>query len=646
MSQASFNHPRIARFDALTGKVTQFLAMAGVLGVLAIAILSTLDVVVFRFLLNSPIPGSNEVFSTVFAIAIAALLPSGFAQRGMLDVDLIHGLAGTRKVEWLRVITGALFAVALGVIAWRVMDYAIAARTRGLQTTILEWKLWPFMLAVSVIFALCVPVQVVAITRAATNLMMSRDGDSSRALRNVLLFWIVILAIGALVAYGLLQGSATMRSQGFLLGLVLFGLLWLMVLGLFPVALALFACGFIGISLLMGLPIALTITGTETMALITSNDLAILPMFLLMGGLASASGMAGDIYRLATATFGIRRGGLALATIGGSAGFGALTGSSLATVATIGRVALPQMEARGYSKSLATGCIAAGGGLGQIIPPSTAVVIYAILVEESIGRLYIAMLVPAAISILMYMATTAMIVSMRPDDAPGRVPFDRREVLAALRASSSTFLLFGSVVGGIFFGIFTATEAAGVGVLITFVVAVMRGKVRLGSLRELTVETTQATAMLYLVLMGAGVFSFFMSAAGLPDMMTQALVQTGYPALVIILLLVLVYVALGCVMDAFTILLITAPMVSGVILSLGYDLVWWGVIMVVVIEIGVITPPFGMNLFVMKSVAGDVPLPTIYRGVMPYVATDIVKVVLLILLPSLTLWLPTLAFTH
>ncbi|MGX1096928.1 C4-dicarboxylate transporter DctM subunit [Amorphus sp. MBR-141] len=634
------------QFDAFCRRVTQYMAMAGVLGMLAIAILTTVDILVFRYLLNAPIPGSNEILSTVFAVAVAAVLPSGLAQKGMLEVDILAGSLGPRRSAWLRVVTGALFAVALAVVAWQVVVFAQEAHASGRQTVILQWKTWPFLAVIAAIFVACVPVQIASVARSVDSLFAGTGDGASGSRLGRIGFWVAIAAAVAVVWYLLDLYGGSMRGTAAMLSIVIFAALWLLVAGLAPVALALLLCGFVGTSLIMGIPIALNIVGSETTALITSSELAVLPLFLIMGGLATASGMANDLFRLAAAVFGFQRGGLALATIGGAAGFGALTGSSLATVATIGRAALPEMEARGYSKSLSTGCIAAGGCLGQIIPPSTAAVLYAILVEQSIGMLYIALLVPALLSIVFYLGSTWMIIYLRPESAPGRVPFDARELMRALWRSVSAFIMFGTVIGGIFTGVFTATEAAAVGVLIAFLVALFRGKLRADTIRELIVETTQATAMLYFVLIGANVFSFFIGAAGLPGLLTQSLLDSGLAPLAIIALLAVAYLLLGSVMDAFTILLVTAPIVSGMIATLGYDLLWWGVVMVVVIEIGVISPPFGMNLFVMKSVAKDVSLMTIYRGVLPFVFADIIKLALLVLFPALSLWLPLMAMRN
>lgn len=302
------------------------------------------------------------------------------------------------------------------------------------------------------------------------------------------------------------------------------------------------------------------------------------------------------------------------------------------------------MRRRGYSIELSTGCIAAGGTLGQLVPPSTAIVIYALLVEESIGRLYIAVLIPAIVTALLYMAAVGAFVWFDPRSAPGRDRFDARELLLALRGCIGVFFLFFTVVGGIYTGIFTATEAASVGAVIAFAIALFRGKLRGGALWQVVAETTRSTAMLYFVIIGAMVISFFMGTSGLPDAVTEGLTHSGLPALAVIVLLVVVYIVLGCVMDSFTIMIITAPLVASVISNLGYSPVWWGIVMVLLVEMGVVTPPFGLNLFVMKGLAPDVPLTKVFRGVLPFVAADAIKLALLIAFPSLALWLPSIAF--
>ncbi len=635
----------LARLDAASVALTRRVAFIGVLGMLVIGGLTTVDVVVLRSIFRAPIAGSNEFLNTIFAVAIAAVLASGLAQDANLEIDVLKERAGERATAWLRSLGAALFLLFVALIAWRVTVYTVDATQRGKITGILQWPLWPFLWSITLLIWLCVPVQaVVLLRRVSEALATGGAADARRVLAAAAALLAAVLVAGALVSAVIAAFQPQLAAHGTGLAVFFFLLLWVVILGFVPLSAALMLCGFLGAAALMGFPQALSVLASETVGLITNADLAVLPLFLMMGGFAVAAGLSSDIYRLAHALFGFLRGGLALATIGGCAGFGALTGSSIATVAAIGGVALPEMRRRGYSLELSTGCIAAGGTLGQLVPPSTAIVVYALLVEESIGRLYIAVLIPAAVTTLLYMAAVGATVWLVPASAPSRDRFDAGELLAALRRCVGVFAMFGAVIGGIYTGVFTATEAAAVGAVIAFTIAFMRGKLRGGALWQVVGETTRSTAMLYFVIIGALVISFFMGTSGLPAQLTQALTGSGLPGLAVIALLVVFYIVLGCVMDSFTIMIITAPLVAAVIVSLGYDAVWWGIMMVLLVEIGVVTPPFGMNLFVMKGLAPDVPLTSVFRGVLPFVVADLVKVALLIAFPALALWLPSVAF--
>jgi len=644
------------RMEAKSIALTQRIAFLGVLGMLVISILTSLDVVILRGLFNAPIAGSNEFLNTIFAVAIAAVLASGVAQRANLEIDLLAARLGPRRSAWFRAVGSGLLLLTLALISWRVGVQSWDAYTRHLSTVILQWPTWPFIWTIAALFLVCVPVQWIAYCRVVADALAAAEevgatsGRADVAAGKVvgaalgILAAIVVAAVVVYVAINAAQG--TLAAHGIGLAVFFFFLLWVLILFFVPLAAALALCGLLGAAALMGFPQGLSVLGSETVGLITNADLAVIPLFLIMGGFATAGGLSNDIYRLANALFSSRRGGLALATIGGCAGFGALTGSSLATVATIGSVAFPEMRKRGYSTELATGCIAAGGTLGQLVPPSTAIVIYALLVEQSIGRLYIAVLIPAALTIILYMLAVGMTVRINPQAAPNRDRFDGAELVAALKRSVGVVLMFGAVLGGLFFGVFTATEAAAVGAAIAFVIAWWRGALGRGALWQIVGETTRSTAMLYFVIIGAMAISFFMGTSGLPQWITESLSKSGLPGLAIIALLVIGYIILGCVMDSFTIMIITAPLAAAVIVTLGYDPIWWGIMMVVLVEMGVVTPPFGLNLFMMKSMVPDVPLTTIFRGVMPFVIADTIKVVLLIAFPALVLWLPGVAFNR
>lgn len=639
----------LRRLEARVTVISRLSAFVGVVGMLIIGILTAFDVVVLRSIFNSPIPGSNEFLSTIFAVTIAAVMVSGLAERASLEIDFLENVVGDRVAAWMRVFGHALFLLVLCVTAWRVTVYTINAIQIGKITIVLQWPMWPFLVGITFFFALCIPVQLVSVlSMIAERLPPTERWTDGGAGRPVLSIFVLMsggaAALAAVVYYGSIELQPFLASVSTEFSVSIFFLLWLLILLFVPVAAALIICGVIGTGVLMGYHSSLLVLGSQTVGLITNGELAVLPLFMLMGAFAGIAGLSSDLYRLGQATFGRFRGGLALATVGGCAGFGALTGSSLATVATIGGVALPEMKQRGYSMPLSCGSIAAGGTLGQLVPPSTAIVLYAILVQQSIGQLYIAVLIPAALTAVLYGAAILIRVALDPGCAPGRVEFDRREFMEAVYACKSVFLVFGLVIGGIYLGLFTATEAAAVGATITFLIALLRGKLNRDSFWQVIGETTRSTSMLYFVIIGAMVISFFFGTSGLPQTLLNSLTKLGLPNLAVIILMMAIFVALGMVMDSFTIMIVTAGIATAIVQSLGYDPIWWGVMMVVLVELGVVTPPFGMNLFVMKALVPDERMNVIFRGVIPFVIADLVKIAMLLAFPALCLWLPHVAF--
>ena len=630
--------------------LTRRLAFVGVLGMLLIGILATLDVVVFRAVFNAPLHGFVEVLQTVFAVAIASVFASGLFERANLRVDLLTRVLGPRAERWLEVVCAAALLLAFALLAWQAGLKAGHAWRIQSQTVLLELPVYAFYWAVAGCMALCLPVQLLVLLRSLAVAMTGSEPEDAAPEFEIKGLWVA--ALGTMTAMALLTWATVGFTSGLTdaardnpvgAALLVFLLLWVFVLATLPVGIALLFSGMIGVAALIGWGRAATLVGEELMSLLTNPELSLIPLFLMMGAFATTSGMSADIYRLAQATFGSRRGGLAMATVAGCAGFGALTGTSIATAATIGAVSLPEMRARGYAPSLATGCVAAGATLGQLVPPSTIIVLYAILVEASIGKLYIAILIPAALSILLYLVAIMILVRLRPEIAPGRDRFAIGEFVGALKGGVAVMALFVLVIGGIYTGIFTATEAAAVGAVLTFAVTLFRGRLRGGALWEVAAETTRAVALIYLLITGALVMSFFMALSGLPAQLTTYLASTGLSPTSILLILVAFFILLGTVMDATAVMIITAGVVAPLVTSLGYDPIWWGVMMVVLVEIGVVTPPFGINLFVLKSIDSRTPIGQIYRGVLPFVGADIVKIAILILFPALALWLPATA---
>jgi C4-dicarboxylate transporter DctM subunit len=407
-----------------------------------------------------------------------------------------------------------------------------------------------------------------------------------------------------------------------------------------PVGIAMGIAGVVGFGAMVGFGPAFAMIASETSNNLASLDLATIPLFVLMGSFASMAGLSEDLYRLAYAVVGHRRGGLAMATIGGCAGFGAVCGSSVATAATFGRASLPSMLARGYSPGFAAGTVASGGTLGILIPPSSIMVIYAVLSQELIITLYVAALVPSVIAVALHLTTIGIYTRLRPGDAPTGARATAAERLVALRASWPVLVLAGTVVGGMAGGIFTATESAAVGAVMAFAFAWGRRTLRKESLRAALLSTASTSAMIYVLVIGASLFGYFAAVTQAPQALVEAVRASGIPVWVAVVALMGMFVVAGAVFDEVAAMVVTMPFVLPLIGSWGFDPIWWGIINVTIIELGMLIPPLGMNVFVVKGVAPQIALGDIYRGVAPYVASNFVRLGILLSFPALSLWLP------
>jgi tripartite ATP-independent transporter DctM subunit len=374
--------------------------------------------------------------------------------------------------------------------------------------------------------------------------------------------------------------------------------------------------------------------------LASAYSLSVLPLFILMGAVASHSGMARELFQAANALFSGRRGTLAMATIGACAGMGSISGSSLAVTATMSRVVVPEMRTAGYDDRLATGAVAAGGTLGILIPPSVMLVIYAISAEQSVPRLFAAGLVPGVLLAALQLVVVFAIARLLPHWAPASAPIPWPERLRALRGMWKLVLIFCFAVGGIYIGWFSPTEAAAMGACATIAIAALGRQLDLQAFLACLGETVRTSAMLFFILLGALLFGYFLVQARLPAALVELVQGLGVGPLAVMLILVAFYVVLGCFLESITMLLITVPVFLPLVTSLGYDPIWFGVFLVVLIEVGLITPPVGMNLSVLQSQLPDTRLGVVYRGVLPFLLANAVLIALLLALPGLALWLP------
>jgi C4-dicarboxylate transporter DctM subunit len=430
------------------------------------------------------------------------------------------------------------------------------------------------------------------------------------------------------------------------IGLWSFPLLLLIIFLRAPIGLAMLACGIAGMWMVTGSPnIVLSKLKFETYSTFSSYSLSIVPIFLLMGHLAGIGGMSRSLFKAAEAWLGHRRGGTAMAAVGACAGFGSICGSSLATAATMAQVALPELRRAGYAGGLSTATLAAGGTLGILIPPSVILVIYATLTEQNIAKLFLAAFVPGILAAIGYCLVIAVFVRLYPASAGSapRLPYGER--FRALVAVWPVLLVFVAVVGGIYSGIFTPTEGASVGALGTGLIAWASGQLTLEKFWSAILATATGTAMIFFIVLGAAFFNAFLALTQVPQLISTFVVEQGYGPWAVLAIILAIYLLLGCVMDSLSMILLTVPIFFPMMTGLDFGLsqehmaIWFGILVLIVVEVGLITPPVGLNLFVINAMDRTTPIRETYHAVMFFVASDIVRVALLAMFPAITLFL-------
>jgi tripartite ATP-independent transporter DctM subunit len=420
--------------------------------------------------------------------------------------------------------------------------------------------------------------------------------------------------------------------------LVLFALLFLRV----PIAVATGLVGLVGLSVVQSGKAAFAQLGIIASETVLTYDFAVIPLFIIMGAFIARSGIADELFEACYAVVGHFRGGLAMTTVFACGGFGAVSGSSLATAATMSRIAFPAMKQRGYSNELASGSIAAGGTLGILIPPSIALVFYGVMTESDIGDLFAAGLLPGIIGIFLYAAAVLWVVLRNPAEGPAGEPMAWADRVRALRGVWATLVLFGVVMGGIYGGIFSPTESAGIGAAGALLLAIARGRASFEMVKLALKDALGTSVALMLILVGAMLFAALVNAVRLPSDLADMVTSWGLAPLAVIFFIVAIYLVLGCVLESISMMLLTVPVFYPLVAAMGYDLIWFGIVVVVVVEISLITPPIGLNVFVLKSMLKEVELSSIFKGVFPFLVADLVRALLVILIPALSLTLPAL----
>lgn len=405
-----------------------------------------------------------------------------------------------------------------------------------------------------------------------------------------------------------------------------------------PVALAMALTGFFGFASIVAFDPAMSILDSGPFETLSNYSFSPIPMFILMGVFASKARMSTELFEGARKLFGGWRGGIALAAVSSCGIFSAISGSSLATAASMSRVALPEMLKNGYAPSLATGTLAAGGTLGIMIPPSIALLLYALITEQSVGQMFVAGIIPGMLGLLLYCVAIAVVVAIRPDLAQPSEKTTFIEKIVGLKGLVPFGIIFALIIGGIYTGMFTPTEAAAVGAFGALIIAIFRG-MNFAQFKDAIEETLFMSAMIFFMIIGAEIFGYFLTVSRISYSLVEFVDAMDLAPMAILFCVLILYILLGCVMDSIAMLLLTVPVVFPVILAAGFDPIWFGIISVITVELGLITPPVGMNVFVIKSVSPEIPIKEIFKGVFPFVLSDIVRLALLIAFPVLALGL-------
>lgn len=620
-------HPATRFENKLFGLIRGFHRIGG--GFLALMMFITAADVFLRYVLNSSIAGAVELNEVMLILVVFFSVAQAAVRKEHVRVELLVSKFSINLQSILNVISGIVVFCLASLIAWQAALFALDKWKKGLTTAVLAIPIYPFI----VLFAFCIVLFCVVIFMDLLRdlkLLIASQRKSSTG--------VIVLVGAAMIALGL-GWAATLadRVSPVTAGYIGMGLLVTLIFLGIPIGFVMGFIGFAGMSYLTSLSGGMGLLSNVPYATTSSYTFCVVPLFILMGSFAFYTGLSRDMYGTVNKWLGFLPGGLAMATIGGCAGFAAICGSSLATAATMGTVSLPEMRRYKYDMALATGCLAAGGSIGILIPPSVVLLIYGILTNLSISDLFIAGILPGLSQALFYLVTVYMICRRDPLKGPPGEKFTFREKLVSLKDTWGILVLFLLVIGGLYLGVFTPTEAAAIGAFGAFILTIVKRKLTWTLLKNSLGDSGSTTAMIFMILIGAMLLGYFLAVTRVPFQLSDFVASLPVNRYVILCLIMVIYLILGCFMDSLSIVLLTVPIFFPVIQSLNFNPIWFGVLITRVSEMGLITPPVGMNVFVIRGVAKDVPMHTIFRGILPFLMADFVHLALLIALPQLSL---------
>jgi tripartite ATP-independent transporter DctM subunit len=602
--------PFLKKLEDFSLVLTRHINTIGVVCLAAMMMATSADVFL-RFLFDAPIPGSIEISSYLLLLTILCGVPYAAAQKMHIAIDILTCRMKPKRLAGLESITLLLVFAVVVLMVWQGIDYASLQFNMNRTTAILQLPVWPFVLVVAVagaVLALVIGIELVKTWRA------SSGGPVRDLTKGAAAF--MLLAALALTAFYF--GDLDWYLSPVAAGVWGMALLFLCFLAGMPIYASLLLIGFLGMSYLRGYPAGLSVMGSSPFTTASHYTFTVIPLFVLMGEFCFFSGLGSDLYTMAYRWVGHLPGGLAMGTVGGCGGFAAVCGDSMATAVTMGTVALPEMKRFKYSDSLAVGCVAAGGTLGVLIPPSLAFILYALLTDQSIATLFISGIVPGVLLVGLFMLLIFFMAKRDPKLAPPGPRTSMAEKIEAIKNVWATLALFVLVIGGMYAGVFTPTEGGGVGAFGALLIGVLRRRLYWGSVISALLEAGKISAVCVSILIGAEVFGYFLAASKLPLELANYVATLAVPGLLILILILIIYLFLGCLMPAIPMLVLTVPIFFPVISALGFDPIWYGVIMVLMFEMAVITPPMGINVLALRSVASEVPLSVMFKGTMPF----------------------------
>lgn len=627
---------RTTRFlERIINLVVRFTNTVGA-GVLALMMFMTAVDVCLRYLFNRPILGGVELTEFMMAIVVSFALAYTAVHKGHISVEMVVQRFSPKVQAVINSITCFLSLAVFAVITWWSIVYAENLRIGGHVSAELYIPIYPFIYAVAIGSAIICLVFLVNLFEHLTGVIKGTR-------------WLVGAGLLSVIALVLVLFATPVWGEGMIwlatpLTAGLIGIVFLIVI-LFsgmPVGIVMALMGFLGMAYVNSVSAGFSIMGTTPFGVAGSYGNSIIPLFILMGSFCFYAGLSKDLYFTVYTWLGRLPGGLAMATVGACAGFAAVSGSSVATASTMGTVAIPEMKKYKYDSALATGAIAAGGTIGVLIPPSIPLVIYGILTEQSIGKLFLAGFIPGILEAVFYIVTIYILCKRNPLLGPQGPSTSFMAKIVSLKDTWGVLALFILVLGGIYMGVFTPTEAAGVGAFGAFLFTVGKRRLNWQSFTAALVETGKTTGMALLILIGGVLFGYFLAVTRLPFELANIVAGLEVNSYIILGAIMLIYLFLGAIMSALAMIILTVPIFFPVVMALGFDPIWFGILIVRLLEIGQITPPVGVNVFVIKGVAKDVPLYTIFRGIVPFLIADICHVALLVGVPQFALFLPGL----